>query len=84
MLFNFINICIFVGTFSIICLMAGKSYAEYGNEGGSLNGQPVYSAIQVTTALSIVVGAWQVRSYIILLDIVFFSFYWCLRVNNRY
>lgn len=41
--------------------MAGKSFAEYGNESGSLNGEPVYDPIQVTTALSVVVGAWQVR-----------------------
>lgn len=41
--------------------MAGKSFVEYGNENGVVPGQPVYSAIQVTTALSMVVGAWQVR-----------------------
>lgn len=39
------------GTFAIICMMAGKSVTEFSAE---------YSAIQVATALSIVVGIWQV------------------------
>lgn len=51
---------VFIGTFSIILMMAGKSVAEFGNENGIFKGEPTYTAIEVTTALSIVVGIWQV------------------------
>lgn len=39
------------GTFAIICMMAGKSVSEFSNS---------YSAIEVATAVTAVVGIWQV------------------------
>ncbi|XP_065214400.1 solute carrier family 26 member 6-like isoform X2 [Planococcus citri] len=42
-----------MGTFAIICMMAGKSVSEFAN------GNP-YTAIQVACAVTAVVGVWQV------------------------
>lgn len=47
------------GTFAIICMMAGRSVQEVTSK-STTDGQALYTAIQVTTALSIVVGVWQV------------------------